>query len=142
MKNNEPNESGPARPLGRDPQASRDDGIGRMTHQDYRENPEMDTHKLDEKVLQELQLELRWMPGVDVRNVAVKATVKAGVAILFGHVSDPSVRRVAEQVARRVLGIRSVINEIKLHHPTSETDQDVGHSRSTLDAFGSGQQSP
>ncbi len=102
----------------------------------------MDAEKLDEKILQELQLELRWMPGVDVRNVAVKATVKAGVAILFGHVSDPSVRRVAEQVARRVLGVRSVVNEIKLHHPTVETEQDLGHSRSALDAFGSEQQSP
>jgi hypothetical protein len=84
--------------------------------------------KLDEKILEELQLELRWMPGVDPRNVAVKASVEAGVAILFGHVSDPSVRRVAEQVARRVLVVRSVVNEIKIHHPTSETEQELGNS--------------
>jgi osmotically-inducible protein OsmY len=102
----------------------------------------MDAEKLDEKILQELQLELRWMPGVNLRNVAIKATVKAGVAILFGHVSDPSVRRVAEQVARRVLGIRSVVNEIKLHHKASETEQDIGHDHPILDDLGPGQQSP
>jgi hypothetical protein len=100
----------------------------------------MDAEKLEEKILEELQLELRWMPGVDARNVAVKATVKAGVAILFGHVSDPSVRRVAEQAARRVLGARSVVNEIKLHSPVGETERDAGHSRSALEAFAPGQQ--
>jgi osmotically-inducible protein OsmY len=102
----------------------------------------MDAEKLDEKILEEIQLELRWMPGVDPRNVAVKASVKAGVAILFGHVSDPSVRRAAETAARRVLGVRSVVNEIKIHHQAVETEQDAGHSRSTLDAFGPGQQGP
>jgi osmotically-inducible protein OsmY len=102
----------------------------------------MDPEQLDEKILQELQLELRWMPGVDLENVAIKATVKAGVAILFGHVSDPSVRRVAELVARRVLGIRSVVNEIKLQHPTGETEHDLGSSRSVLETFGPSQQSP
>jgi osmotically-inducible protein OsmY len=102
----------------------------------------MDAEKLDEKILQELQLELRWMPGVDLQNVAVNATVKAGVAILFGHVSDPSVRRVAELVARRVLGVRSVVNEIKLQNPTSETEQDPGPSRSVVETFGPAQQSP
>lgn len=101
----------------------------------------MDADKLDEKILQELQLELRWMPGVDYRNVAVKASVKAGFAILFGHVTDPSIRRAAEKAARRVLGVRSVVNEIKLHHPAVETEQEVGYSRSILDAFGPGQQS-
>ncbi len=28
----------------------------------------MDSENLDEKILMELQLELRWMPGVDARN--------------------------------------------------------------------------
>ena len=101
----------------------------------------MDAETLDEKTLQELQLELRWMPGIDPRNVAVKASVKAGVAILFGHVSDPSARRVAEQVARRVLGVRSVVNEIKIHHPAGEAEQDVGRSRAALEASGPTQQS-
>ncbi len=102
----------------------------------------MNAEKLDEKILEELHLELRWMPGVDPRNVAVKASVKAGVAILFGHVSDPSVRRVAEKVAHRVLGVRSVVNDIKIHHPACETEQDEGHSRSALDAFSPDQQRP
>jgi osmotically-inducible protein OsmY len=102
----------------------------------------MNSENLDEKILQELQLELRWMPGVDLQNVAVNATVKAGVAILFGHVSDASVRRVAELVARRVLGVRSVVNEIKLQNPTRKIDQYMETSRSVLESFSPAQQSP
>lgn len=75
------------------------------------------------------------MPGVNPRNVAVKAKVEAGVAILFGHVPEPSVRQLAETSARRVLGIRSVVNEIKLRHPASESQQDVGHDRAAREAL-------
>jgi osmotically-inducible protein OsmY len=96
----------------------------------------MDSEKLDEKILQEIQLELRWMPGVDPRHVAVKVSVKSGVAILFGHVPDPSVRRAAEKSARRVLGVRSVVNEIKLHHLSSDTPQEFAHGHVNLEAGG------
>ena len=102
----------------------------------------MIAEKLEEKILQELQLELRWMPGVDPRNVAVKASVEAGIATLSGHVTDPSIRRVAEMVARRVLGVRSVVNQIKIHHHSFEAQQDIGHDHAILDDFGPGQQSP
>ncbi len=96
---------------------------------------------LDGKILEELQLELRWMPGVAVQNDAVEATVKAGVATLTGHVTDLSIRRVAELVARRVLGVRSVINEIKIHHPSKENQQDSDRVHATLEDFSPGQQS-
>jgi osmotically-inducible protein OsmY len=102
----------------------------------------LDAEKLDEKILQELHLELRWMPGVDPRNVAVKVSVKAGVATLFGHVTDPSIRRLAETSARRVLGVRSVVNEIRLRHPGSDAQQDDGHDRPALDALGPAHQHP
>ena len=102
----------------------------------------MHVDNLDEKILQELQLELRWMPGVDPRNVAVKASVEVGIATLSGYVTDPSIRRVAEMVARRVLGVRSVVNHIKVHHPPFEAQQDVGHVHAILDDSSLGQQTP
>ena len=102
----------------------------------------MDAGKLDEKILEELHLELRWMPGVDPRDGDVKAKVEAGVATLFGHVTEPSIRRVAETAASRVLGVRSVSNEIKIHHSSIESHQDAGHDRATIEASGPGQQGP
>jgi hypothetical protein len=102
----------------------------------------MDAEKLDEKILWELQLELRWLPEIDPRSVAVKAKVEAGVATLFGHVSEPSLRRVAETAARRVIGIRSVSNEIKIVDPSIETHSDAGNERPNIDASIPGPQNP
>ena len=74
----------------------------------------MNAEKLDEKIQQDIQLELLGMPGVEPESVCV--AVEAGVVTLTGHVADPSVRQAAEQFARRALGVRCVANEIQIHH--------------------------
>jgi hypothetical protein len=102
----------------------------------------MDSENLDEKILMELQLELRWMPGVDPRNVSVKASVEGGIATLSGHVTDPSIRRLAEKVERRVLGVRSVNNAIRIHHPSHDTRHDAGNDLAALDTSGPCPQGP
>lgn len=94
----------------------------------------IDAEKLDEKIRQETQLGLAWTPGVDPGSVGV--AVEAGIVTLTGHVSDPSARQAAEQLARRVLGVRTVANEIQIQRPSSDPQREVGLVRAVINAFG------
>ena len=94
----------------------------------------MNANELDEKIRQEIQLELLGMPGVDPESVCV--AVEAGVATLTGHVTDPSVRQEAEQLARRVPGVQSVANEIHIHRPSNDAHLEADLVRAVADAFG------
>ena len=96
----------------------------------------MNAEKLDEKIQQDVQLELLWMLGVEPESVGV--AVKAGGVTLVGHVADLSVRQAAEQLARRALGVRSVSNEIQIHRPLNDARLEVGLVRAVVDALGRG----
>jgi osmotically-inducible protein OsmY len=98
----------------------------------------MYAEKLDEKIREEILLELRWMPGVERGTVGVG--VEAGVVTLTGHVADASARQAAEQLARRVRGVRSVADQIQIQIRRLGTD---GHHEASLvravaEAFGRG----
>jgi osmotically-inducible protein OsmY len=56
--------------------------------------------------------ELDWEPTVDAAHVGV--TVNEGVVTLTGHVPVYSEKHTAEQVAKRVHGVRAVANEIEV----------------------------
>ncbi len=99
----------------------------------------MNAEKRDEKIREEIQLELGWMPVVEPGSVGV--AVEAGVVTLTGHVADPSARQAVEQLARRVLGVRAVANEIQIRRPVTDAQHEVSLVRAVVDAFGRGQHS-
>lgn len=69
--------------------------------------------------------ELKWQPGIDPSNIGV--AVKDGIVTLTGTVSSYTERYQAEQAAKRVYGVRAVVNEIEVKIPGSSvrTDQDI-----------------
>jgi osmotically-inducible protein OsmY len=93
----------------------------------------------DEKIRQEIQLEMDWMPLVQAGSVGV--AVQDGVATLTGHVPDASARQAAEQLARRVPGVRSVANEIQVRRPLDVAHHEADLVRAVVDAFGRGHRS-
>jgi osmotically-inducible protein OsmY len=93
----------------------------------------------DEKIRQEIQLELNWMPLVQAGCVGV--AVQDGVATLTGHVPDASARQAAEQLARRVPGVRSVANEIHVRRTSDVAEHEANLIHAVVDAFGRGHRS-
>jgi osmotically-inducible protein OsmY len=89
----------------------------------------------DEKIRQEIQHELRWMPPVDPGQLGV--AVKAGAVTLTGTVNDGTTRQAVEQLARRVLGVQSVANEIQIRR-ADDARRDAGLVRAVAEAFGKG----
>ncbi len=52
-----------------------------------------------------------------VRGGAVKVDVKDGAVTLSGKVMEPRQKSKAEKIARKVKGVKSVVNNIQIEHP-------------------------
>lgn len=77
--------------------------------------------KLQEAVL----AELRWEPSVTAAHIGVAAN--AGVVTLTGHVDNLMEKLAAEAAARRVKGVKAVVEEIEVRLPfdVRRTDEDI-----------------
>src|SRR4051812_41128895 len=69
---------------------------------------------------------LRWDPTVDGARIAV-AVEGNGVVTLSGHVGRFADRLNAERAAKRVAGVRAVVNEIVVK-PPQITDEDIAEA--------------
>jgi osmotically-inducible protein OsmY len=69
--------------------------------------------------------ELKWEPSVIADHVAV--TAKEGVVTLSGYVDNFMNRNAAERAARRVQGVRAVVEQLKVKLPPSNgrTDEQI-----------------
>ena len=72
--------------------------------------------------------ELAWEPTVDAAHIGVAA--KDGVVTLTGHVSNYAEKLTAERAARRVKGVRAIVQEIDVKLPSSDarSDEDIAAS--------------
>ncbi|HEY0808860.1 MAG TPA: BON domain-containing protein [Longimicrobiales bacterium] len=77
------------------------------------------TEALQRRVVEELA----WDPQVDSSDIAV--TIEDACACLAGHVSSYSEKLAAEAAARRVVGVRSVVDKITVRVPTFYRDEDT-----------------
>ena len=68
--------------------------------------------KTDAHLQRDVLDELDWEPSVDAAQIGV--TAKEGVVTLTGHVPVYSEKHTAEEVAKRVHGVRAVANEIEV----------------------------
>jgi osmotically-inducible protein OsmY len=84
----------------------------------------MDDRELQQRVMDELKFE----PSLDPAHIGV--SVNDGIVILSGHVSSYAERYAAERAAKRVNGVRAVVNELEVVLPgTSQcTDEDLAES--------------
>ncbi len=96
----------------------------------------MDTAKVDETIRQEIVHELHCVPGLEPGSVVVK--VEGGAVTLTGHVARNPIRRAAEELARRVPGVRSVADEIQVEHHRDDNQKEASLVRAVVEAFGQG----
>lgn len=71
-----------------------------------------ETTKTDAHLQRDVLDELEWEPSVDAAHIGV--TASEGVVTLAGHVPVYSEKHTAEEVAKRVHGVRAVANEIEV----------------------------
>ena len=84
--------------------------------------------KSDTDIRRDVELELQWDPGVDDKKVGV--IVNNGVVTLTGEVPHYSDRWAAEDVVKRVNGVRAIANELVVSIPLLgvRTDTDIAEA--------------
>jgi osmotically-inducible protein OsmY len=82
----------------------------------------------DAELQRDVLEELRWEPSVNAAHIGV--AVKDGIVTLTGHVPSYWERYVAEKAAKRVYGVKAVVNEIEVKLPGSSqrTDEDIAEA--------------
>ena len=86
---------------------------------------ERTTTRMDEDVRRDVEAELLWEPDVIATDIAVK--VRDGIVTLTGFVRKYSEKYEAERVAKRVLGVKGVANdlEVKLASASERIDREI-----------------
>ena len=81
--------------------------------------------KTDANIRVDVENELRWDPSVDEKGILVK--VDDGVVSLQGSVAHFSDRWTAEEVTKKVAGVRAIANdiEVKIPNPGERSDSDI-----------------
>lgn len=79
----------------------------------------------NDKLQQAVLAELHWEPSVTAAHIGV--TANAGVVTLTGHVDNLAEKLGAEAAARRVKGVKAVVEEIEVRLPfdVTRTDEDI-----------------
>jgi osmotically-inducible protein OsmY len=69
----------------------------------------------DLEIRHDVESELQWAPSIDDRRIG--ALVSEGVVTLTGEVTHLTGRWAAENIAKRVKGVRAIANEIQVKIP-------------------------
>jgi osmotically-inducible protein OsmY len=81
--------------------------------------------KTDAEIRHDVESELQWDPSIDDRKIGVIVT--GGVVTLTGEVSHFAGKWAAEDITKRVSGVRAIANDIRVTIPLSSvrTDTDI-----------------
>jgi len=84
--------------------------------------------KTDAEIRRDVEGELLWDPSIDDKRIGV--TVHDGVVTLTGDVPHYSDRCIAEDIAKRISGVRAIANDIQVQIQTSgmPTDTDIAEA--------------
>jgi osmotically-inducible protein OsmY len=85
----------------------------------------------DQEIKRNVEAELHWDPELDASDVAV--TVKDGVVTLAGFVRDYIECYDAARIAKRVLGVKTVVNKLQVKLPSERLDREI--ARDAIDAL-------
>lgn len=89
--------------------------------------------KSDARLQHDVLDELEWEPSVNASQIGVAA--KENVVTLSGTVTSFAQRATAEQVAKRVYGVKGVANEIEVQLPGSSRRTDADIATAALNAL-------
>lgn len=81
--------------------------------------------RTDSEIQRDVENELEWDPDIDAKNISVK--VSDGVVTLTGFAPSYTDKFSAERIAKRVLGVKAVANdiEVKLATDSDRPDPDI-----------------
>ena len=81
--------------------------------------------RTDEDIRRDVEAELVWEPDIQSTDIAVK--VKDGIVTLTGFVRSYTEKYDAERVAKRVLGVKAVVNDlvVKLASGSERLDREI-----------------
>ena len=81
--------------------------------------------RTDSDIQRDVEEELNWDPDIDAKNISVK--VSDGVVALTGFVPSYTDKYAAERIAKRIMGVKAVANdlEVKLATGSDRPDPDV-----------------
>lgn len=84
--------------------------------------------KTDAEIRLDVERELQWDPSIDDRRMGV--AVRNGVVTLTGDVAHYSARLAAEDIVKRIRGVRAIANDIqvKLADAGMRTDTDIAEA--------------
>jgi osmotically-inducible protein OsmY len=84
--------------------------------------------KSDADIRRDVETELQWDPSIDDRKIGV--IVNDGVLTLTGEVNHYAGKWTAEDIAKRVSGVRAIANDIQVQIPLSSvrTDTDIAEA--------------
>ncbi len=77
----------------------------------------------DIDIRRDVEAELQWDPRIDDRKISVSAT--DGIVTLTGETAHFAGRHVAEEIAKRVNGVRAIANDIQVKIPLSGVRSDT-----------------
>lgn len=87
----------------------------------------------DADIRKDVENELTWEPSLDEKGIMVK--VKDGVVTLAGNVPHYADRWTAEQVAKRVNGVRGIANDIEIVMPKAGERSDTDIANAAVNAL-------
>jgi len=89
--------------------------------------------KTDAEIRRDVETELQWDPSIDDRKIGV--TVDDGVVTLMGEVPHYSARWAAEDITKRVGGVRAIANEIQVKIPATGMRSDTDLAEAAANAL-------
>jgi hypothetical protein len=89
--------------------------------------------RTDADIRRDVESELQWDPSIDDKRVGV--AVNNGVVTLTGDVAHYSGRWAAEDIAKRVLGVRAIANDIQIQIPASGVRTDTQIAEAAANAL-------
>jgi osmotically-inducible protein OsmY len=92
------------------------------------ERSEGTSRRSDEELQRDVLAELKWDARVEPNEIGV--VVKDGIVTLTGSIDSLFKRWAAEEAARRVRGVKAIVNEIEVKLPESaeRTDEDIARA--------------
>jgi osmotically-inducible protein OsmY len=87
----------------------------------------------DTDIRRDVEAELQWDPSIDDRQIGV--LVSEGVVTLTGEVTHLAGRWAAEDILKRVSGVRAIANEIQVTNPLSAIRSDTEIAEAALNTL-------
>src|SRR5579862_6677866 len=89
--------------------------------------------KTDAEIRRNVESELQWDPRVDDKRIGVSVT--NGSVTLTGDVPDYSGRWIAEDIAKRISGVRAIANDIEVKIPAVGVRNDTDIAEAAANAL-------